>query len=45
MPLFLEPGWYVNLPLEPSYLEAYGAVPERWRSVIEGVQQMDRLEN
>ena len=36
MPLFLEPGWYVNVPLEPSYAEAYAAVPERWRSVIEG---------
>lgn len=36
MPLFLEPGWYVNLPLEPSYAEAYSAVPERWRMVIEG---------
>ena len=36
MPLFLEAGWYVNLPLEPSYLEAFAAVPERWRSVIEG---------
>jgi hypothetical protein len=36
MPLFLEPGWYINVPLEPSYLEAYAAVPERWRSVIEG---------
>jgi hypothetical protein len=36
MPVFLEPGWYVNVPLEPSYSEAYDAVPERWRSVIEG---------
>ena len=36
MPLFLEPGWYVNVPLEPSYAEAYASVPERWRSVIEG---------
>lgn len=36
MPLFLEPGWYVNVPLEPSYSEAYSSVPERWRSVIEG---------
>jgi hypothetical protein len=35
MPLFLEPGWYVNLPLDTSYAEAYAAVPERWRTVIE----------
>jgi hypothetical protein len=36
MPLFLERGWYVNVPLEPSYSEAFAAVPKRWRDVIEG---------
>lgn len=35
MPLFLEPGWYVNVPLEQTYIEAYGSVPLRWRKVIE----------
>lgn len=35
MPLFLDEGWYVNLPLEASYREAYASVPERWRRVIE----------
>jgi hypothetical protein len=36
MPLFLDEGWYVNVPLERTYREAYGGVPERWRRVIEG---------
>jgi hypothetical protein len=35
MPLFLDEGWYVNVPLERTYREAYGGVPERWRRVIE----------
>jgi hypothetical protein len=35
MPLFLEPEWYVNLPLERTYADAYSAVPERWRHVLE----------
>ncbi|MBI3466735.1 MAG: DUF4058 family protein [Planctomycetes bacterium] len=36
MPLFLEEGWYVNVPLEPSHQEAYASVPLRWRRVTEG---------
>lgn len=36
MPLFLDPGHYVNVPLEPTYQSAYEGVPERWRRVIEG---------
>ena len=36
MPLFLEHGWYIDVPLEPSYAEAFAAVPKRWRDVIEG---------
>ena len=36
MPLFLDPGHYVNTPLEQTYLAAYDGVPERWRRVIEG---------
>jgi hypothetical protein len=36
MPLFLDPGHYVNTPLEQTYLSAYEGVPERWRRVIEG---------
>ena len=36
MPLFLDEDWYVNVPLEETYNEAYGTVAERWRRVIEG---------
>jgi len=36
MPLFLDAGWYVNVPLEQTYMQAWRGVPERWRRVIEG---------
>jgi len=36
MPLFLNAGRYVNVPLEATYLAAYEGVPQRWRKVIEG---------
>lgn len=36
MPLFLEVGWYVSLPLEETYQAAYAGVPGYWRSIIEG---------
>ncbi len=36
MPLFLEPGWYVNVPLEAAYSAAYRGVPDRWRRVLDG---------
>lgn len=36
MPLFYDPGHYVNVPLEPTYLAAYEGVPQRWRRVVEG---------
>jgi Protein of unknown function (DUF4058) len=36
MPLFLEFGWHVQLPLEATYAAAYRSVPRRWRRVIEG---------
>ena len=36
MPLFLDPGHYVNTPLESTYRAAYAGVPNRWRRVIEG---------
>jgi hypothetical protein len=35
MPLFLEPDWYVNVPLEATYQAAWEGVPERWRRVLE----------
>ena len=36
MPLFLDPGHYIYVPLEPTYLGAYEGVPGRWKRVIEG---------
>jgi hypothetical protein len=36
MPLFLNSAWYINVPLEATYNEAYSTVPRRWRDVIEG---------
>ncbi len=35
MPLFLEPGAYVQVPLESTYQSAYAAVPRRWKKVLE----------
>jgi hypothetical protein len=35
MPLFLEPGGHVLVPLEATYQAAWQAVPRRWRSVLE----------
>jgi hypothetical protein len=35
MPLFLEPGQYVELPLEETYRVAFDAVPRRWRAILE----------
>jgi hypothetical protein len=35
MPLFLDPGRYVALPLEETYRAAFEAVPRRWRLVLE----------
>lgn len=35
MPLFLEPGAHVPVPLERTYSAAFAAVPRRWRRVLE----------
>jgi hypothetical protein len=35
MPLFLEPGRYVAVPLEETYQSAFEFVPARWRKVLE----------
>jgi hypothetical protein len=35
MPLFLEPGAHILIPLETTYNAAFSAVPRRWRSVLE----------
>jgi hypothetical protein len=36
MPLFLRPDRYINVPLEPTYQEAYRGMPAFWRDVLEG---------
>ena len=35
MPLFLEPGAHIPLPLEMTYEKAFAALPRRWRRVLE----------
>jgi hypothetical protein len=35
MPLFLDPGRYVAVPLEETYRSAFDDVPRRWRMVLE----------
>jgi hypothetical protein len=35
MPLFLEPGGCVHVPLEATYQDAFSKVPRRWRQVLE----------
>jgi hypothetical protein len=35
MPLFLDQGIYVNVPLEATYREACSKMPQRWRRVLE----------
>lgn len=36
MPLFLDPGHYLSVPLEATAAAAYATLPDRWRRVIEG---------
>lgn len=35
MPLFLDPGHYINVPLEATYQSAYEGEPLRWKRVLE----------
>jgi hypothetical protein len=35
MPVFLYPGMFIDVPLEPTYNAAWEIVPPRWRRVIE----------
>jgi uncharacterized protein DUF4058 len=34
MPLFLEPGAHILLPLEPTYQAAFASVPVRWQQAL-----------
>ena len=38
MPLFLTPDHYITVPLETTYQAAYRSVPQRWKTVIEGLK-------
>src|SRR5262249_5005333 len=40
MPLFLNRERYVNVPLERTYLEAYGDMPASWRNVLEAAESL-----
>lgn len=35
MPLFLDPDFYIEVPLETTYQQAYRGVPSVWREVLE----------
>ncbi|MGH7193052.1 MAG: hypothetical protein ACREJM_05885 [Candidatus Saccharimonadales bacterium] len=35
MPLFLQPSWYIEAPLEETYQRAFRGVPEFGRWVVE----------
>jgi hypothetical protein len=39
MPLFLEPGGHVLLPVDATYEAAFAAVPRRWKQVLELVDE------
>ncbi|HUQ70608.1 MAG TPA: DUF4058 family protein [Planctomycetaceae bacterium] len=39
MPLYLEPDFYVLVPLETTYATAFSAMPQRWRRVLEGTAE------
>jgi len=34
MPVFLSPGWYVEVPLEATYHEAWEGAPKPWRAML-----------
>ena len=40
LPVYLEPGESVNLPLEATYMEAFVAMPGRWRMALEGTKMI-----
>jgi hypothetical protein len=34
MPLFLRPGYYVNIPLQPTYDQAFRGMPAIYRALL-----------
>lgn len=35
MPVFLQPDWYVNVPVEATYQEAFRSMPEIYRDILQ----------
>lgn len=35
MPLFLDEGNYVPIPLEPTYLAVWNGLPQKWKAILE----------
>jgi hypothetical protein len=35
MPLYLEPSWWIPVPLESTYQTAFAVMPQRWKRVLE----------
>jgi hypothetical protein len=33
-PVFLAPGWYVNIPLEPTYMASWEVTPKAIRDLV-----------
>jgi hypothetical protein len=38
MPLFLDAGWYVHVPLEETYLQAWVGFPGPWKEQVDDHQ-------
>lgn len=34
MPLFLDAAWYINVPLEETYMQTWAGIPEPWKRQI-----------
>ena len=42
MPLFLDAGWYVNVPLEETYMQSWSGLPEPWKRELKSDHGVDR---
>lgn len=43
-PLFLAPGWYVNVPLEQTYIASWDVTPRPIKALVEALAEGDRPE-
>ena len=37
MPLFLDSDWYVEVPLEETYIQTWNGIPDPWKADFEMV--------